>query len=267
MNNLANAAIKSVATHIYYEQPLNERIRMLLRLEHLFAQMDVWMNGASTWHSRAILDSLFEIQSVLGRSDISKDLLKELERQAGILSQLDSNPNVDHQMLNNILDQLDLLTDRLHAIGGQPGQKIRDNEFLNTIQQRSTIAGGNCDFDLPAFHQWLLLPAEKRIDNISGWIADYLPIRDAIRMILNLIRDGATTTKQVAESGFYQQSLDTSIPYQLIRVCLPSDHLYFAEISAGKHRFTIRFMQMIDKAQRPVQSEQDIEFLLSCCQL
>ena len=240
---------------------------MLLRLEHLFAQMDVWMNGASAWHSRAVLDSLFEIQSVLGRSDISKDLLKELERQAEILSQLVSNPNVDHQMLNNVLDQLDLLSDRLHAIEGQAGQKIRDNEFLNTIQQRSTIAGGNCDFDLPAYHQWLLLPAENRMDDISGWIADYLPIRDAIRMILNLIRDGASTSKQMAESGFYQQSLDTSIPYQMIRVCLPSDHLYFAEISAGKHRFTIRFMHTPDRAQRPVQAEHDIEFLLSCCQL
>jgi len=258
---------QTVTTHIHYEQPLNERIRTLLRLEHLFAQSDMWMSGSSAWHSRAVLDSLFEIQNVLGRSDISKELLKELERQADILSQLGNNPNVDHQMLSNVLDQLDVITDRLHAIDGQPGQKIRDNEFLNAIQQRSTIAGGNCDFDLPAYHQWLLLPAENRAHDISGWLADYLPIRDAIRMILNLIRDGATTTKQVAENGFYQQSLDTSIPYQLIRVSLPSDQLCFSEISAGKHRFTIRFMQTIDKAQRPIQAEQDIEFLLSCCQL
>lgn len=256
-----------MTTHIHYEQPLNERIRTLLRLEHLFAQSDMWMGGSSAWHSRAVLDSLFEIQNVLGRSDISKDLLKELERQADNLAQLDTNPNVDHQMLSNVLDQLDVITDRLHAINGQPGQKIRDNEFLNTIQQRSNIAGGNCDFDLPAYHQWLLLPAENRAHDISQWLADYLPIRDAIRMVLNLIRDGATTTKQVAENGFYQQSLDTSIPYQLIRVSLPKEHLCFAEISAGKHRFTIRFMQTIDKAQRPVQAEQDIEFLLSCCQL
>ena len=242
---------------------------MLLRLEHLFAQMDVWMNSTDTsaWQSRAVLDTLFEIQSVLGRSDISKDLLKELDRQAANLSLLNNNPNVDHAMLTNVLDQLDILADRLHAIHGQPGQKIRDNEFLNTIQQRSTIAGGNCDFDLPVYHQWLLLPAEDRIQDIVQWTADYLPIRDAIRMILNLIRDGATTTKQTAVTGFYQQSLDTSIPYQLIRVSLPRDHTCFAEISAGKHRFTIRFMQIVDRAQRPVQSEHNIEFLLSCCQL
>ena len=256
-----------MTTHIHYEQPLNERIRTLLRLEHLFAQADVWMAGDSAWHSRAVLDTLFELQSVLGRSDISKELLKELERQADNLSQLDSNPNVDHEMLDSVLSQLDVLTDRLHALDGQPGQSIRENEFLNAIQQRSSIAGGNCDFDLPAYHQWLLLPAENRLHDISLWVADYLPVRDAIRMILNLVRDGASTTRQVAEAGFYQQSLDTNIPYQLIRVSLPINHPCFAEISAGKHRFTIRFMQYRDKAQRPVQVEQDLEFLLSCCQL
>ena len=253
--------------HIHYEQPLNERIRTLLRLEHLFTKSDVWMGDNSPWHSRAVLDSLFEIQSVLGRSDISKELLKELERQSDVLSQLNNNPNVDHQMLDNILNQLDVLSDRLHALEGGPGHNIRDNEFLNSIQQRSTIAGGNCDFDLPAYHQWLLLPAENRMADVSEWMASYLPIRDAILMILNLIRDGASTTTQVADAGFYQQSLNTNIPYQLIRVSLPIDHPCFAEISAGKHRFTIRFMQYLDKSQRPVQAEQGIEFHLSCCQL
>lgn len=240
---------------------------MLLRLEHLFAKMDAWLQGNSAWHSRAVLDTLFQIQSVLGRSDISKDLLKEIEKQAFKLTQLESNPNVDHHMLNNVLDQLDIITDRLHAIDGQPGKKVRDNEFLSTIQQRSSIAGGNCDFDLPAYHQWLLLPAEQRTRDISEWIADYLPVRDAIKMLLNLIRDGASTTQQCAEAGFYQQSLDTNIPYQMIRVSLPHDHLCFAEISAGKHRFTIRFMHSPVPAHRPVQTDQDIQFLLSCCQL
>jgi len=256
-----------VTTHIHYEQPLNERIRTLLRLEHLFAQSDVWMSGSSPWHSRAVLDSLFEVQSVLGRADIAKELLKELERQADVLSQLNNNPNVDHDMLDNVLNQLDVLSDRLHMLGSNAGQNIRDNEFLNSIQQRSAIAGGNCDFDLPAYHQWLLLPAEKRTTDITEWMSSYMPIRDAIRMILNLVRDGASTTKQIAENGFYQQSLDTNIPYQLIRVSLPIDHPCFAEISAGKHRFTIRFMQYREQTQRPTQVEDDVEFLLSCCQL
>jgi len=225
------------------------------------------MSGNSPWHSRAVLDSLFEIQNVLGRADIGKELLKELERQADVLSQLNNNPNVDHDMLDDVLNELDVLSDRLHALEGRFGQNIRDNEFLNSIQQRSSIAGGNCDFDLPAYHQWLVLPAENRAADIAEWMASYLPMRDAIRMILNLVRDGASTTKQLAENGFYQQSLDTNIPYQLIRVSLPVNHPCFAEISAGKHRFTIRFMQYLDKAQRPTQVEQDIAFHLSCCQL
>ena len=253
--------------HITFEQPLNERARTLLRLEHLFAQSDYWFTGDTPWHSRAELDTLFKIQDVLGRSDIRKELLKELERQVVNLSRLEQNPNVDRNMLNNVLNDIDVIVDRLHEIAGAPGQALRDNEFLNTIRQRSTIAGGNCNFDLPAFHQWLLLPAEQRKQALAGWIHDYLPLRDAIRMILNLIRDSASPTEQLAKAGFYQQSLDTSIPYQLIRVILPAEHPCFAEISAGKHRFTIRFLHSADRAQRPVQSDQDIPFLLTCCQL
>lgn len=256
-----------MTTYITYEQPLNERARSLLRLEHLFAQSDYWFSGDTAWHSRAVLDTLFKIQDVLGRSDIRKELLKELERQVTNLSRLEQNPNVDSNMLNTVLNEIDLIVDRLHGIAGQPGQDLRDNEFLNTIRQRSTIAGGNCNFDLPAFHQWLLLPAETRKQALAGWMSDYLPLRDAIRMILGLIRDSAAPSEQQAAEGFYQQSLDTSVPYQLIRVTLAADHPCFAEISAGKHRFTIRFMQAIDRAQRPVQSDQDINFLLTCCQL
>jgi cell division protein ZapD len=86
-------------------------------------------------------------------------------------------------------------------------------------------------------------------------------------MILSLIRDSATATPEVAEGGFYQKSLDTSIAYQLIRVILPDDHACFAEISAGKHRFTLRFMQLTDLSSRATQCEQDIHFHLACCVL
>lgn len=256
-----------MTANICYEQPLNERIRTFLRLEHLFRKTEYWLNGDSTWHSRAVLDTLFDIQNVFGRADLRSELLKELERHAGNLSKLDNNPNVDSSTLSGILDELDVLIDRLHALNGQPGQNLRDNDFLNSIRQRSTIAGGDCDFDLPAYHQWLSYPAAIRTKELRNWLSDYDSIRDAIHMILQLIRESATAVTQTAESGFFQKSLDTNIPYQLIRVMLPNEHSCFAEISAGKHRFTIRFMQMSSREGRPQQTDQDIQFYLACCVL
>ena len=258
---------KHTVKHICYEQPLNERIRTVLRLEHLFRQAAYWLTGDSIWHSRAVLDTLFDIQNVFGRADLRSELIKELERHAANLGKLVNNPNVDSTALNTILDDLDVLVDRLHAINGQLGKKLRDNEFLNSIRQRSSIAGGDCAFDLPAYHQWLQYPAEQRTANLNEWMSEFNSIRDAVFMILSLIRDSATAAPQVAEGGFYQQSLDTNIAYQLIRVIVPDDQACFAEISAGKHRFTLRFMQLGDLSSRATQCEQDIQFHLACCVL
>jgi cell division FtsZ-interacting protein ZapD len=51
----------------------------------------------------------------------------------------------------------------------------------------------------------------------------------------------------------------------IFKVSLPGDADYFAEISAGRHRFTVRFMNFVDPSSRPVQSDKDIDFDLLCC--
>jgi len=38
-----------------------------------------------------------------------------------------------------------------------------------------------------------------------------------------------------------------------------------AEISGGKHRFTIRFMEQPDSSARPVQTKDNVRFVLHCC--
>jgi cell division protein ZapD len=47
-------------------------------------------------------------------------------------------------------------------------------------------------------------------------------------------------------------------------VSVPVDIPCFAEISGGKHRFTVRFMEMKD-FDRPFQTTRDVAFLLNCC--
>ena len=64
---------------VYFEQPLNERMRNLLRLEHLFSLIDNRINNLSDWDCRNILEALLEIVDLLGRSDLKTDLIKELE--------------------------------------------------------------------------------------------------------------------------------------------------------------------------------------------
>ena len=61
---------------VIYEQPLNERIRTFLRLEHLFDKEDHFLAHISEWDSRASLSLLLDIIDMLARSDIKTELIK-----------------------------------------------------------------------------------------------------------------------------------------------------------------------------------------------
>ncbi len=250
---------------IIYEQPLNERARTLLRMEFLFEQARAHTFRHSTWDSRAALRALFDLMSVFTRSDIKTELIKELERQANFLEALARNPQVDQQRLNEVLDEMDLLRDRLHTLQTQ-SLEYRDNEFLNAIRRRSTIAGGCCDFDLPAFHHWLCQPEEKRILDLQGWLEPFDPIRQSVLLLLRLIRDSGEPTPELAEGGFFQRNLDPGVSCQLVRVALDETLPYVPEISGGKHRFNIRFLHH-SLTGRPRQVEENVPFQLTCCVL
>lgn len=249
---------------ITYEQPLSERVRTFLRLEFLFQQAHAYLAGNSVWDSRAALASTLEILSIFNRADLKTEAMKELERQISVLERLERNPGVDHLRLNALLSEMDTLIDQLHAAKGQVGQELRQNEFLNGIRQRSSIPGGTCDFDLPGYHFWLEQPAELRCKQLDQWLRTFGVIEQSIKLVLRLIRDSAQPGREIAEAGFFQKSLEPIPPCHLVRVTVPPGVPYFAEISGGKHRFTVRFMEL-RMEERAVQAAEDVEFELACC--
>ena len=251
---------------IFYEQPLNERMRSFLRLEHLFKQASYTLRGYSIWDSRSTLTSITSILDLLSRNDLKTELLKELERQEKTLSALADLPGVDKEQLSNILKQIQTSQQNILNFDGQLGQNIRDHEILNSLRQRSSIVGGTCDFDIPYLHYWLQQPPEYRIEKLEYWLEMLELISHPISLILDITRESSTPINTIAEAGFYQQNIDSNQPVQLIRVGLPQDSEYFPEISAGKQRFSIRFMLSQDE-NRPIQSSDDINFQLICCAL
>lgn len=254
-----------MSNSIIFEQPLNERIRTLLRLEFLFARVDDALPDDSEMQHRNALDAILSMLSVFERSDMKQELMKEIERLISNLSALENAPGVDKKALDSLLADLDQSLDALYMQKSGIGQSLKENEFLYSIRQRSSIPGGTCDFDLPAYHYWLQHhSATVRREQLNGWLNEFESVRNAIGMILHLIRNSVGFSNEVAQAGFFQRSLDSNQPYQLIRVELPADVAYFPEVSGGKHRFTVRFMDF-SATQRPQQSPLDIPFKLSCC--
>jgi len=254
-----------VPDNIIYEQPLNERIRTFLRLEFLFKNVDSALKSDAEPQSRDAINGLLSILSVFDRSDLKQEIIKELERLVATLSALENSPGVDTQALDALLTELDQIIDSLHLKKSAIGQDLRENDFLYSIRQRSSIPGGTCDFDLPAYHYWLEHTSnEQQRQQLLAWFEQFSNARSAIDMTLRLIRGSTGFSTQTAPSGFYQHSLDNNQSNQLIRIKVPEDASYFPEISGGKHRFTVRFMQF-DINQRAQQVSEDIDFSLSCC--
>ena len=254
-----------LARVIKFEHPLNERYRFFLRLEYLFNLIEHHLNWESPQNSHSALSVLLDIMNVVNRTDVKTDTVKELDRIAGVLMPLQGKPGIEMGTLDEILSTLKQLSSQLRNITGPIDKEIKEDELLKTLQLRNNISGGLCDFDLPAYRYWLRQPAERRLHDLQSWLKPFRPLQYAIESALDLVRQSTTAERQVAEDGVFKQSLDPKIPCQLIIVSLPGNTSYFAEFSGSKHRFTVRFLDATQA--HPIQTNNRVEFDLSCCKL
>ena len=254
-----------MSTYTTYEFPLNERIRVFIRLEQLFQQLNHSMEGATVFDKRSAISTLLAILMIFSRNDLKSELLKELDRHSKALNQIANSEGVDTVKLEQILNDLNAISKKLYAANGKIGINVMESNLFQSISQRSSIPGGTCSFDLPAFHYWLEQHDSVQQADLAHWTKPFVDIQSAINLSLNFIRQSSIPTQEIAEAGFFQLSLDKSQPFQLLRVAVDHSFPCFAEISGGKHRFTIRFMKPSTDKSRPIQISDDIPFSLTRC--
>jgi cell division protein ZapD len=249
---------------ISYEYPLSERIRTLLRLEDLYERLDYFLAKNEALQNHVALLLIFEILEVVSRADLKSDLLQELERQKHSLEMLRGNPDISTPALDNILRQIDQIAARLYY-SGKSGQELRENEWLMSIKQRTSIPGGTCEFDLPSYHYWLHLPPEQQRRDLDTWTAPFQALREASTIVLRLLRSSGKTNLQVAHQGVYQLSM-AGRTAQMVCVTLAPTYACVPEFSANKYALNIRFT-IQEGVQRPKTAETDVEFELTFCNL
>jgi cell division protein ZapD len=254
-----------VTNTITYEFPLNERIRVFIRLEQLFQQFSYFLASESVFDNRAAINILLDISLILRRNDLKSEILKELERHTKVLTKIADTHGVDTEKLEQILNTLTQTSKNLYSTNGKIGANVLENDLLQSIAQRSSIPGGTCSFDLPEYHYWLERDSSNKIKDLEYWSHSYNDIRTAIDLVLSFIRHSNIPTSETAIAGFFQITLDKSQPYQLIQISVDKSIPCFAEISGGKHRCTIRFMSPGTDEKRPTQSQDDIPFALTRC--
>jgi cell division protein ZapD len=250
---------------ILYEYPLNERIRTLLRLEDLFARFDHFAAQADPLGHHVALTTLFEILEVSSRADLKSDLVQELERQRQTLIAFRDNPAVSADALVQVLTAIDEASQRLIGTAGKTGQHLRDNEWLMSIRSRTIIAGGTCEFDLPSYHAWRHRSQEARQRDVAGWAGPFRPLRDALDIVLQLLRESAQRSTATTQHGSFQQTLGGKA-YQMLQVRVDPELGAIPEISANKYMLWIRFSSQGGDL-RPKPFDGNVEFELALCNL
>ncbi|QIR05314.1 cell division protein ZapD [Salinivibrio costicola] len=225
-----------------YEHPLNEQVRIYLRLEYLLDQLDEVSGLSAPCHHIQFFRSLFDLLEILEQVQVKADLAKDLDKLKKKLNAWAHVPQVDQQQLQQLLEQL---AEHQRAVlqAKRFGQALREDRFLTSIKQRFSIPGGSCSFDLPIFHHWLHQPLAARQNAINGWLATLSPLRHALAFWLQLTRESAQGGHVEVKQGFYQQDADGAC---LIRIQVNPDLGVYPLVSGHKNRFAIRFMPFDD---------------------
>jgi cell division protein ZapD len=250
-----------------FEHPLNERMRTFLRTEYLFNLAKYRYNHLDNeWDSRDCVTSIIELYNLIERTEFRSELLKELERNINNLERLSSTPSIDRRTLDKVMKDIEACIEDVRTHTSR-GLFPKGSDLLNTIRQRLSISGGTCSFDLPGFHYWLNLPPKSRQHFLNQWIEVLEPLEKALMLVLNLTRQSSIATKEIAEGGVFQKSLNAQSTPQLLRLVVRNEYNVYPEISANKHRVNIRFIQANFENEKNPVATQDIPFDFACCMM
>ncbi len=254
---------------ITYEQPLNEKIRLFMRLEHMFERFDYYISNPSRENSQTAIELLLEIHEMSSRLDVKSAILKIIDHQATVIKNYHGEvDDVAEAQKNTIVSVLEEKTKELYGFHGKFGQHMNQHYFLNFVKQRLSVSGGLNGFDAPIFNLWINQPVETRTEQLLEWVEPYEKSREAIVLVMDIIRKSTEEVESIAKNGFYQATLserNKNKDFQLLRVHIPNSYSCYPEISAGRQRFSVRFVAVEALETRSKQVQDDVPFSLSIC--
>jgi cell division protein ZapD len=248
---------------LVFEYPIKEQVRSFLRLEALFIQFDRNRLAVHADNHLHALKLFFEILEILERGDTRSELIKELARLSDCFTLLKQNPGVDLSKLDNFLKQIKMLYHWVLSYEGKFGERLRKDNFIDSVKHRTSIPGGTCSFDSPDLFLFLNQPSNQRQKAFTAWLEDIKGVKTSIDVILRIMRESGQWKKEVAPLGSFIVET-TEQPLQLLRVRISKKSQLFPEFSCGKHRSNIHFMQF-DSLNKKIAQQKEVEFELACC--
>ncbi|ULJ66542.1 cell division protein ZapD [Wielerella bovis] len=238
-----------------FDHPLSERVRSLIRIEHLFNRFNHTTASDDKWSHHVALSSLFEIMECSSRAELKLDILQELERQR------QAGRNQNH---HELLERLNQAAQDLQDVQQKFGQHIRENEWLMALKQRIVVAGGTTPVELPSYYFWQKKTAEQRRSDLQRWSQIMMPTYRATNVLLEILRENQTFIECCAKNGTYEHN---TLPHNthLMTIEVPFEANVLPEVSANKYFTHVRFVQANQESMRGKPVEQRIDFKIIMC--
>lgn len=249
---------------IVFEQPVNELLRVCIRIEHLLSMIDESFHAPNEHGTRSCIYAISSLLALTDRHDLRGKFTKEFIRQQANLQRFVNETSVDQTKLQLALDELEAAIQLLQQQNGKFANSLRENDFINVVRQHIAMPGGGLSFDVPAFFFWLQSPIKERREQLTTWLREFDDIIQITQFMLRLVRQSGRPVHHTAVEGFFQASLDPQMPCQLIRVAVPNTLSVFPELSVGRHGVNIRFYYPTVEGRATVY-EKDVPFRLICC--
>lgn len=261
------SSLPSLPPLTVYEQPLNERMRLFMRLESMFTQMKNFHHADEYYSIQLFLDALFDVLDFLHRYEIRAEIIKELQRYRTAIERGTLPLQHQNESADELIDKIDFSLHEAHELNFNTISALRENELFNCMRQRNFNQSGNCLFEVPAYQFWLIHQDNRENSFLIQCYEMFDPIIRAIVLILRMVRHSDQVATVCAEKGMFLRALNSQMRNQMIRIHMSAQDRVFPRISGDKHRFAVRFLSQDSPEKRAQQSHDDICFGVQICAL
>jgi len=222
---------------INYEFPLNEKIRRFLRIEEIFSKIDYQQKSRLNFSEYVLFTLLFDLMTTASRSDLKVELLQTLDA-----AQIKLKNKRKTAINNELIKKIFSTKKNLEKNTIQPGFYFGNDRLIQEIKARNDSPFGVVSTDFPELRYWLEIETKDlRKKYFNEKFSPFNPIKDAIKLILLIIRDEATFEKAETAEGLYQMKLNPSKKNDLITIQLSSGSKFFPHISSNKYAINMQF--------------------------
>jgi cell division protein ZapD len=231
--------------------------KIALKLERLLSAVEqARLETHPIIHDYA-LKNIIEIIKLIEKPELKSRFIKELMRIEHVVNK--SNIAIPNGIYAKLFVQIQLLT---HMIGPF-GEIIHHDPFLQSINSTQPRRVADYELESPKLLLWLENDASKRQQDLEGWLLNLQHLADTVHVYLSILRHSAIFQTITFSHGFYQQSLPSNIPCQLILLRMNKHLSLVPKIQLGHQNFSVK---LFDAHAKEV-CDRKINLELAICQL